>query len=469
MDCLFDTVQNGRCFFEERIVSRENPQTVYYRADVTRKSDPLLILFMNNLSSVELDGCHIPPIFSRMLHLFQNDRRIQAVWHEGALNTASIFHWFSSGVWIDNLAEEETVSLFFLASILEAALKPIFEIEKKNAIQSQQMINSIMSTSWRQSQIDIADRSANPLRPYFQYLRATLLEYSALWHFINHQATTRIDDSYGLFPEKKVRLFCKSCLGFSLDSNENNSFEMLFNQSMECQNIFGGGPKDNQEQRLFPEYTSDPKAFFSQFDEAYSRYLENGDCFHAGSLTEIICLSLLHFSIRSVPIRRCSLCQRFYIPTKNQSGEMNYCHRDYTTGAHQSCSSYHSHNQRFTLSSSTSTQTQALDKRINTLRSTFAQSAVSDWPNGRSWMDFLRDSVTIVSRAAKKDARSFIKCSSILDRVRLLHQTLKRIGRCPEKTVDPLNTKTDMLQTVEAKLQSAETIVASILEEQPGN
>lgn len=465
MDCLFDTVQNDNCFFQERIVSRENPQTIYYRADVTRKSDPLLILFMNSLSSLECDGCHIPPVFSRMLHLFQNDRRIQAVWHEGNLNTTSISHWFSSGVWIDNLAEDETVSLFFLASILEAALKPIFEIEKKNAIQSQQIIRNIMLTSWRQSQIDIADPSANPLQPYFQYLRTTLLEYSALWHFINHQATTRIDDSYGLFPEKKVRLFCKSCLGFSLDSIENNSFGILL--SMECQDIYGRGSKGNQTQRLFPGHTSDPKAFFSQFDGAYSRYLESGDCFHAGSLTEIICLSLLHFSIRNVPIRRCSLCQRFYIPAKNQSGEMNYCHRDYTTGARQSCSSYHSHNQRFTLPSSTSTQTQALDKRINTLRSTFAQSAVSDWPNGRSWMDFLRDAVTIVSRAAKKDARSFIRCSSILDHVRLLHQTLKRSGRCPEETVDPLNTKTDTLLIVEEKLQSAERIVASILEKTP--
>ena len=178
-------------------------------------------------------------------------------------------------------------------------------------------------------------------------------------------------------------------------------------------------------------------------------------------MLDTLCLSALHFAIYGVPVRRCSLCCRFYIPVKNQTADMNYCHRMIHPDRKQSCSAYHSHNQKISFSNGQETPGERFEKGVRSVRSALSQSKVNDLTNGPGWISFLKDALTVVNRVAKKDAGKLPECQALGEEIKEIHRLLKQQGSCPAMTLAAFHTRRDDLKVVADRLQEAKKRMGS--------
>ena len=465
MESLFFVENRDNAFFHERVVDGRNNAHNLYEADVCRKSDPLLVRFLNEFSESDFTRTGLPKVFTTFLIWLQQNDFINEHWRKGQLNAHTIAWWLHEQQWLTSLPVEyrDTVGSFFAWGIIETLLMPIVRQGDSESARTANIINSLLSTNWRDIRAFWGNGRIFPHNDFLSHLHIALVEYSAFWHFVNHQVTANIDGSFGLFPEKKVRYFCRSYLGIHFDTMRTDPFmEGVNNASSTSASLFHSAdwfPEDmNAEYKLKRFYAqhsfhvlkgvTDPVDFCLRTDREYSQFAGHADIYQSRRLLEHVSLSLLHFSTNQVPIRKCSLCGRFYIPIKNPTSEMNYCHRVYYQGNGKTCSYYHSHNQRGISINDVSTEHLRVDKAINSFRSTLSQSTLIDKDNGSIYLSILRDCLTIIKKTAKVDPSQVDECFSVLSEMKEVYSKLKKKTACPNLSKSELSTRNSDLHSV---------------------
>lgn len=479
MESLYFLEDRNNAFFHESIVDGKNNARNLYEADVSRKSDPLLLRFLNEFSESDFTRKGLPRVFITFLIWFQQNEFIDEHWRKGQLNANAISWWLQEQQWITSLPVEyrDPVGSFFAFGILETLLMPIVRQGDREAERTASIINSLLSTNWRDIRVFWGNGRIFPYNDFLSHLHIALVEYSAFWHFVNHQVTVNIDGSFGLFPEKKVRYFCRSYLGIHFDTMRTDPFmegaKIASSSSAPRFHSVDWFPEDmNAEYKLKRFYAqhsvhvlkniTNPVDFCVGIDKEYSQFAGHADVYQSRRLLEHVSLSLLHFSTNQVPIRKCSLCGRFYIPIKNPTSEMNYCHRVYYQGNGKTCSYYHSHNQRGISIDDISTEHLRVDKAINSFRSTLSQSILIDRDNGSRWLSIFRDCLTIIKNTAKANQIQIDECLSVLSEMKAVYGNLKKKAICPPPPKFELSTRnsnlysvTEMLSRMCAILQDA--------------
>lgn len=464
MEYLYYVDNQNPVFFCENVVNGRNNAEILYNTAVSRKSDPLLIYFLNDFTESDFDRTGIPKTFTYFLTFIQNDEFLKAAWNRDHLTADEISWWLIRGEWHTRLSDnyQSDLGVFYSFGILETLLSPILQQRSPDAVQSK-LISAIMNTDWTTIRISWKSGRIFPDNDYLRYLHIPLVQFSAFWHFINHQAVSKVDDSIGLFPEKKVRYFTRSYLGIHFDSMRTDPFM----EGVKGSAGYNGplfDPTAHYPDTMNTEYkwkrfyaqnsfqvlknVQDPFGFCRGIDSEYAQFAEYGDVFQAQRLLEILCLSLLHFSIYQVPIRRCSLCGQFYIPIKNPLSELNYCYRTNLRRNGKSCSYFHSHNQRGPAVSASSPDSIKLEKSIGSFRSTLSQSSLSEQENGSKWLSQFRDCLSAIKQIAKSEPLQAHECFAVLDQARELYRQLKETEQCPIPLDKELNVRNSNLYSV---------------------
>lgn len=478
MDYLYYIEKHKSLLFREHIVDGCNDSSSAYSFDVKRKSDPLLIVFLNSFDEQDFDRRRIPKLFLRLLLCFKESRAVINEWEKGSLTSEFVSWWITSDAWKEDCFElvkdADETTLFFLKCAFDAILSPVlYSLNGTN--QARDVIENIMVTDWQAQKVYWSDNHIFPQSIYLNMLHIRMVEYSALWYFIKHQATVNTNNGYGLFPEKKVRYFCRNYLGVHYDLIKTD----VFMDAVKYSEGYRGPhydptaryPATMSSERKWKQYyvenslvilknIRDPQGFCFGFDQEYLDYIRIGDYYQARNLLEIICVSLLHFSIYEVPIRRCTLCGHFYIPIKNPNAELNFCHRVFKKNTKKTCSSFHSHNQKSSVATNTDIPISRFERAVKSFRSSLSQSTLNDYLYGHEWLNFMRDVLVLMNKTVKKDSSQIANCEIVLRQMKALHKELRAVKKCPNFDLGSVDIKNDTLSSIESKLRMAEHLLS---------
>ena len=476
MDCLYYIEKEKSALFHECIIDGYNKSLILYSFDVNRKTDPLLITFLNHFSEQDFDRRRIPEVFLKMLLHFKESNMVIKEWESGSLNAEFVSWWITSDAWKENWPGAKVhndVTLFFLKSILETVLSPILRSSRETTA-AQNIIETVMMTDWRVQKVYWSNSQIYPQNAYLNLMHVKMVEYSALWHFINHQATFNCDHNYGLFPEKKVRYFSRSYLGIHFDLNKVDPFMEAVKYSDNYRGPFydpsAHYPEMMNSETKWKRYYSensltvlknirDPQGFCVGFDKEYYDYERLGDYYTASNLLELICLTLLQFSIYGIPIRRCTLCGRFYIPIKNPTSDHNFCHRRLNDSTEKTCSMFHSHNQKSFVRSNDSNSAHRYERTVKSFRSTLSQSPLYEIEDGKKWIYLMREALVVIQTTVKNDQSQLENCETIIKNLKEMHMRLRRIDSCPKLEGCTIDARDDTIQNVILVLNRAERLI----------
>lgn len=477
MDYLYCARPCDNALFQEEIIDGYNHALKMYSFDVKKKTDSLLIQFLNNFQEKDFYHNGLPDLFIKVLLFFSENKEIRHYWELNRLSVEFIFQWITSGAWMDNCSlinELDYASPFFIRCILEDVLKPLFYAHSVNDVSNkQEILKIIMATDWKSQKVRCTYGKISPQNTYLRSLHLQLMLYSTLWHFINHQATFNVDSGYGIFPKKKVRYFCRNYLGIDLDYMQTDTFMEAIKVSENCRFLHYDPTtrlpvfmsQSERERRYYMgdsleilKEINNPQKFCSAFDSEYQHYLKTEEHYRCKSIVDIVSFSLLHFAIYKVPVRRCTLCGRFYIPVKNSTTASNFCHRPSNENKQKSCSSYHSHNQKsFGLHTEEDPYIK-LEKSIKSFRSTLSQSLIINKDNGHLWIDFLKKTLVVVNKAIKRDSSQIEMGSLVLQQAKEIYKTLKSAKELSKPQAEEINIRNDTLISLSAKLKAATII-----------
>ncbi len=173
-------------------------------------------------------------------------------------------------------------------------------------------------------------------------------------------------------------------------------------------------------------------------------------------------ISLYYHALYQVPIRRCSLCNRYYIPKQNRKKEENYCHRIYPrqkmTGKNLTCSEYNSH----ILSAKGKSEDEILNrlvKQINNLRSSLCQG-INKREHIRESVEtvnFFQKILTVIKAEAKKNSPLSDNNVSVKagDAVKRLYDKLSKLDKAGMPEIER-KIKEDNIFDSEAEVTSEE-------------